>query len=451
MPERFTSSPPATPKDHRLLTILLVLPLLASLAAVWVLDHAKAHRSLFSMTNMVGPTTKSLLDGDGLTVCTEDMGTPGNPICFHAAHMPINAFVVALGVRLLGDRYVPVVLFKTILLLLPLQLAIYLVWRRLLSRGTFRSQWKAITAVLLLLAPFAIPTFLADVANILVEEGFSYSFLALAVALLFFGRSPANPQSHPGAWREALLFGIVLAGLYLSKSSMLPAVIVLTISFFLLERATGPRLLVAVLVAAAPLGWAVYQHHASARYSIGTSLDGINLHKGNNEDFLMHYPPPPGESLDRFDSVLNRGLRFNDEWSFNDYHRHAALTFLWTHPQATLQGAARKLQVLFLSVKKYGSTAPHGVTRAMEDIGMTIFRLMLWTAIGCSVYVLFRPTPGGRSLRLAAGTFLALVAACALPYLAGFPYTRHVSILIYPAALMCCRLLVRYDPTFPAL
>jgi hypothetical protein len=430
--------------------MLLVLPLLASLAAVWVLDHAKTHQSLFSMTNMAGPTTKSLLDGDGLTVCTEDMGTLGNPICFHAAHMPINAFVVALGVRLLGDRYVPVALFKTILLLLPLQLAIYLVWRRLFWQGAPRSYWKAVAVVLILLAPFAIPAFLADVVNILVEEGFSYSFLALAVALLFFGRSTANSQSRPGAWRPALLFGITLAGLYLSKSSMLAAVIVLTISFFLLERAAGPRLLVVVLVAAAPVGWAAYQHHASGRYSIGTSLDGINLHKGNNADFLAHYPPPPGESLDRFDSGLNRGLRFSDEWSFNDYHRHAALGFLWTHPQATLHATARKLQVLFFSVEKYGSTASHGITQAMEDIGLTVFRLMLWTAIGCSVYVLFRPTPGGRSLRLAAGTFLALVAACALPYLAGFPYTRHVSILIYPAALMCCRLLVQYDPTFPA-
>jgi hypothetical protein len=44
-------------------------------------------------------------------------------------------------------------------------------------------------------------------------------------------------------------------------------------------------------------------------------------------------------------------------------------------------------------------------------------------------------------LRVASGVFLAVVAACALPFLAGFAYTRHVSILIYPAALFCCRVL----------
>ena len=129
---------------------------------------------------MVGATAKSLLEGGGLTACTEDMGTPGNPICFHSARMPINALVVALGIRMLGDRYLPVALFKTVLLLLPLELAIYLVWRRLLWQHLPHSRWRT-AVVLLLLAPFAIPAFLANVANILVEEGYAYSFLAAAV------------------------------------------------------------------------------------------------------------------------------------------------------------------------------------------------------------------------------------------------------------------------------
>jgi hypothetical protein len=433
------------PRDHRLLALLLVLPLLVSLATVLLLDHAKAHKSLFTTSNMVGATAKSLIEGDGLTACTEDMGTPGNPICFRSARMPINALVVALGIRLLGDRYLPVALFKTVLLLLPLELAIYLVWRRLLSQRLPHSRWRTAAVVLLLLAPFAIPAFLADVANILVEEGYSYSFLAAAVALLFFGRSNAISRPGPAEWGHAVLFAIALCGLYLSKSSLLPAVVVLAAGFFLLNRAAGPRLLVGLFVVAAPLGWAVHQHHAGGRYSISTSFDGINLHKGNNAEFLAHYPPPPGDSLDRFDPDLNRGLHFSDEWSFNDYHREAAMDFLRTHPRATLQGDARKLYVLFFSLEKSGSSASRGITRAIEHLGMALFRLVLWTAIGCAVYLLVQAKD--RPLCLAGGIFLALVAACALPYVAGFAYTRHISVLIYPAALMCCRALVPDDPT----
>jgi len=37
--------------------------------------------------------------------------------------------------------------------------------------------------------------------------------------------------------------------------------------------------------------------------------------------------------------------------------------------------------------------------------------------------------------------FLLLVGVAALPYVVGFAYTRHVSVLIYPSVLVCCRML----------
>src|SRR5271168_2660984 len=342
MAESFETGSNRTTQDRRLLWLLLIIPAVMSLIGVWSLDHSKAHKPLFSMTNLLGPTTRSLLSGEGLTVCTEDMGTRGNPICFHAARMPMSAMVVALGMQLLGDHYLRVASFKTLLLLLPIELCLYLVWRRLPRSGGRR--WLV---VLLLLAPFAITAFLADVTNILVDEGYSYSLLALAVAVLFFGC-----QLRGGLGR-AVLFAVALDGLYLSKSGMLPVVIVLTVGFLMMERRVGLRWLVVVLVAVTPMGWALHQHHASGRYSVGTSLDGINLHKGNNAGFLEHYPPPHGDSIDWYDFELNRGLYFSDEWSFNDYHKKAALDYLWAHPRETLKGDLRKLNVLFFAVEKY--------------------------------------------------------------------------------------------------
>jgi hypothetical protein len=438
MPAISAAEPDGTVQDRRLLCLLLIVPVVMSLVGVWYLDHAKANKPLFSITNLVGPTTQSLLAGNGLTVCTEDMGTRGNPICFHAARMPMTAMVVALGMRLFGDHYLRVACFKTLLLLLPVELALYLVWRRLP-----RSSWRRLVTVLLVLAPFAMTAFLADVTNILVDEGYSYSFLAIAVAVLLFDL-PLRPMI--GGLARAVLFAAALDGLYLSKSGALPAVLVLLAGFVVMEQSKGRRWLVVVLVAAAPLGWALHQHHASGRYSVGTSFDGINLHKGNNAGFLEHYPPPNGDSMDWYDVELNRGLRFNDEWSFNDYHQKAALDYFRTHPRETLEGDLRKLNVLFFSFEKYGGTASHGVREMVEDAGMAGFRLMQWAAIVSAVYLLFRARGSARrSLRVASGVFLAMVVACALPYLAGFAYTRHVSVLIYPAALFCCRVLCEQD------
>jgi hypothetical protein len=406
-----------------------------SLSGVWILDHAKANKPLFSMTNLVGPTTRSLLAAQGLTACTEEMGTRGNPICFHAARMPMSALVVALGIRLFGDHYLRVACFKTLLLLLPVSVCIYLVWRCLP-----RSGGRGLAAVLLLLGPFAMTGFLADVTNILVDEGYLYSFLAVAVALLFFD---VEARLSMGGWCRAVLFAVAVDGAYLSKSGTLPVVVVLTAGYMLVERRVALRWLVVVLVAAAPLGWAMHQYHASGRYSVGTSFDGINLHKGNNEGFLKHYPPRHGDSMDWYDFELNRGLHFGDEWSFNDYHQKAALDYLRAHPRETLEGDVRKANVLFFAVEKSGGTATYGVRKLIEDAGMVVFRLMLWIANLYAIYVLIRVRDTNRrSLRVASGVFLAVVAACALPFLVGFAYTRHVSILIYPAALFCCRVLV---------
>jgi hypothetical protein len=294
-------------------------------------------------------------------------------------------------------------------------------------------------SALLLLAPFVITAFIADVVNLQVEEGYSYSFLALALAILFFAMRPVAE----GSLGRALLFALAVDGTYLAKSSMAPAVAVLLISYLLLEKNRLARTLALVLIVAAPIGWALHQHHASHRYSVGTSIDGMNLHKANNPNFLARYPPPPGDGLDRYDPELNRGLHFDDEWSYNDFHQHAALAWLTTHPADTLRADMRKLGVILISVRKYGSSESHGLMGRIETLGLVLFRLILWTALISALICVFKSQKpqDGSSPRTAAAIFLALVAACILPYVVGFAYTRHVSILIYPAALMCCRML----------
>src|SRR5258708_6731616 len=162
MPSISTIGTTSTMQHRHLLWLLFFVPVLVSLSGVWILDHAKANKPLFSMTNLVGPTTRSLLAGEGLTACTEEMGTPGNPICFHAARMPMPALVVGLGIRLFGDHYLQVACFKTLLFLLPVGLCVYLVWRSLP-----RFAGSRLLVILLLLAPFTMTAFLADVTNIL--------------------------------------------------------------------------------------------------------------------------------------------------------------------------------------------------------------------------------------------------------------------------------------------
>ena len=414
--------------NRRIFFLLLAGTLALSLVAVVMFDRAVMKNSLFGLANFVGPTTWTLLHGRGLTVCSEGMGTPGNPICFHAGRMPVPSVVVALGVSLLGDHYIRVGLFKALLLLIPLEAAIYLVCCSLP-----RARGRRLMTVALLVLPFGMTAFLADVVNLQVEEGYSYSLLALATALVLFR------ESGPTSWRRAVLFAVTAAGLYLAKSSMAPAVAVLAVAFVwpMLRRQTAMAAVTLGLVLLAPAGWAMWQHHAAGRYTPGTSLDGMNLHKGNDELFLANYPPQPGENLDQFDSLLNRGHHFSDEWSFNDYHQRAAVAYMRAHPGATAEADLRKLETVLISLNKSGSLPQRGALGLIESAGMVLFRLLLWAAIGLSLWGIFNGASEGR--RAAGATFLLLLAAVALPYVVGFAYTRHVSVLIYPAALLCCR------------
>ncbi len=349
--------------------------------------------------------------------------------------MPLPSAVVALGVSIFGNHFLPVGCFKLLLLLVPLEIALWLVWRRLP-----RSRLRQRLIVLLLLVPFCMTSLLADVVNMQVEEGYIYSFLALATAILFFGMDVkgGGPDRDSGI-RRAALFAVAVAAIYLAKSSMVLAAAALTIAFLVRERRNGPRALVVLLVAAAPVGWALHQHHASGRYSFGTSIDGINLRKGNNGAFLDRYPPSTDSSLDRFDRTLNEGLHFSDEWSFNDFHERAAIAYLRTHAARTVAGDMRKFDILFVSVRKIGSSGSHGVMLAVETAGLVLFRVLLWSAFGCSVWGVCQRRRFGWAP--AGAIFLVLLVACSAPYFIGFGYTRHASILIYPAVLICCAVL----------
>ncbi len=418
---------------RRLFLLLLVITVAISLTSVLTFDRSSAEDSLLDLTNLVGPTTDSLLHGRGLTACTVLLGTPGNPICFHGGRMPVPTLTIAMGVRLLGDHFMRVAVMKTLLFLLPLEVGIFLVCGRLGSVEVDRRWWFA---VLLLLAPFGITAFLADVVNLQVEEGYSYSFLALAAAVVLFRGTRHGWLRRDGAG-ETIVFGVAVAGLYLSKSSMAPVAAVLTGAYVLRARGTTVRWAAAVLALAAPVGWAAYQHHATGRFSLGTSIDGLNLHKGNDAVFLLHYPPAPGHTLDGFDVDLNAGVHFSDEWSFNDFHQRAAVAFMRSHPEATARGEIRKIEMIFFSVRKVGSGASHGALLAVELAGMVLFRIIFWAAMVVSLVAVVR----GSALRGDGVVFLLVVGAVGLPYVVGFAYTRHVSVLIYPSALMCCRAL----------
>lgn len=389
---------------------------------------------LIDLTNLMGPLAESVAHGRGYMVCTDAMTVAGNVLCSHASRMPLPPLLLAALIHIFHDNSLAVELAKIVMVLLPVAAAVKLVDNDL---------WTASRPLVRVLAPallfisLILPIQLIDVINMQVEEGYSFCLLSYAVAVLLFG---ARKKAIP--WRTTILFALSVLALYLTKSSMVVAAAFLVLMFWLQVQEGRKRLAVVLIVACGPLGWGLYTLRGSGHFSIGTSLDGINLHKGNNPQFLDRYPPADEGSLDRYDPPLNEGKYFSNEWAFNSFHKHAAENYIASHPGRTLAAAFWKAQVFFFSLRKIGSEQYRGWLGWITNISMILFRLLLWTACGIALLCLAQK----RRAASASIVYLGTIGTVAAPYLAGFALTRHAGVLIFPSALFLCRWMISLRP-----
>ena len=149
-------------------------------------------------------------------------------------------------------------------------------------------------------------------ATMTAEEGYIASPIALAVTMLLFPRSWMPRARNGRAILAGLFCGILIAGIYLSKSSMIAVAVVMLLALLIVSSDLRLTAFAAIPLALAILGWGAWASadngQARGRFAVGTSLDGYNLHKGNNPTFLEHYPPPPNMNIDPFYAILASGI-----------------------------------------------------------------------------------------------------------------------------------------------
>ncbi|WP_241654405.1 hypothetical protein [Granulicella sibirica] len=391
-----------------------------SVGMVWAPTHQERLQSIFDLGYFVGPTTQSLLQDHGLLVCFDQLRGPTDALCFHSARMPVASIVLATGVKLFGDDPKRIDVAKTLVFLIPLWISFFFI-----LRFVSKDRKAATLCGLILFLPLLASSLLVVITSMEVEEGYLYGLLTLALVLIVF------PFRRSTMW--AVCSAVILELIFLSKSSMLPAVAVLLLATLFHLRSWRLRMVITLLVALAPLSWAAYQHHVSGRYSVGTSLDGFNFHKGNNPDFLDRYPTTNAR-FDSFDPALNGNRYFPNEWAFNDYHLSAGRAFALSRPTYTLIGLWRKFSYLFFSLNSFTATRMSRIPALLTLAGVLTFRLILWSAVALSLFALV--TKAGQ-LRSAALTYLLLLSAYSLPYLVGFGFMRHAVVLAYPSAVFC--------------
>lgn len=415
-----------------------LIALYASIAAAAMLimfARGAVAPSLFALANGFGPLAESLVEGHGFIDCTSTFVDAAllQP-CLQAHRLPLAAWVIAGLATLFGDEPLTAGLAKAVLFVLPLAAAHLLALRSVWRHGS-----SAATAAVLVvpLGALVIPSVLINTVNMHVEEGYAYSLIAFAFCfLLFFDRQAPPSTLLTGA------FGLSLTAIFLAKSSFLPFMLLLVLFHARLEPSIRLRVLVIVLALTGPVGWAVHSHDATGRWSLGTSSNGMNFLKGNNAGVIDHYPPLTG-TLDAHDAALFAGRTYPDEWRFHDDSLRRAIAFITAEPELFVTLAWRKFSVLFLAVEKVGSMPYPGFLGILERGGLVVARLLAIAALAALAAAVHRRHPRARWAML---LFLGSVAALAAPYIVGFAFTRHASVMFLPCAFALCHALALLVP-----
>lgn len=277
----------------RIMFVYTTIALSLIFLGIFVFGRYQAHLSIYSLANYVGPIIKNPVTGRGFVSYGSDF-TSNDMVAFHAHRMPLVPCFLAGLTLIVGDHLKVFDLIKSVLFVVSLLVALRLA---IGVRLPPRLSWL----VAFLIVPFLILTFLIDVVNFQVEEGYTYSLIALALAILLFA-----PDSSSNRWKAA--FAASLLGIYLSKSSMLPLCLWLLVSFAWRNKFPRAWGSVCVVFLLGMLLWGGYVHTVTGRFTLGTTIDGENL-------FGQHLLTRQGErtraqqgALDGTDRAADGGL-----------------------------------------------------------------------------------------------------------------------------------------------
>jgi hypothetical protein len=363
--------------------------------------------------------------------------------CTFASRMPLMPYFLAGASMLVGDSLLRVAVAKTVLLDL---LLLFYLSRFLALIGAD----LGVAAVLV--AVFAGPQFMLHSFSPYYEEGFLIPLLGV-LFIIQLAYAQGRQDELPG-WARLPAYIGVSAALYLLKSTMI-LVLAWNILFVLgfVRMSASKKMTAVAALCLAPLLWGAVVDHVTGRFMVGTSIDGLNLLRGNNPAALELYPrytvdhtigdgqvEIDGREVPQFDpATIDPRFVSNpwrSEWEIDGAYRDVALQWAATHIGDVLRLTMRRLEVFFIDIRNSpvvpGYAKPPFAVLALGMTWMVAMRLVMWGAILGAFDALRRGSDGMR----AAICFLGLLAAYAVPFIVAYTMERHVVPILLPAALL---------------
>lgn len=257
------------------------------------------------------------------------------------------------------------------------------------------------------------------VAAVSVEEAYLCAPLVVFCAHLLFSRASQDRISP-------FICGILLSMVSLTKSSTLLLVLFLAIAYaFWTPGKLARRAIPFVCVALSLAAWGTFVWSKTGRFGIGSqssSMNGINLYKGQNPYFLERYPYSDLDYMHR-DGLMDFPYKVSSEWELSDGFLRLANDFRKQHRQEFVQGLAAKLKMMFVQLDGLKTNETESVSRKVS-VTFAVSRVIFWTWLLGSLCVPFMRQKSALMSRISILGWGQIITL-GLPYLLGFFYHRH--------------------------
>jgi hypothetical protein len=265
----------------------------------------------------------------------------------------------------------------------------------------------------LLLAPYD----LSIAGRMDIEEGYLFALIAMLFSFLLTMEG----------WGSALTTGVLIGLIYLTKSSMLPLCVAVTVWIVAKYWRKKPGLIVlpVVCLALAILSWGGYTKAVSGVFAFGpesSSWNAFSFYKGNNSYSNVLYPRINLDTLET-EEGLHRLLPFvpvHNEWELSHAQLAMGQKFIHDNPGAVVKMDFKKLFVACCDLGEAPQMTP-GHTRGLVVASNVVNHLTLACVFVFAIIGVIRRKAGEAEI-------LAVIMALVIvfPYITGFLYSRHM-------------------------
>jgi hypothetical protein len=264
--------------------------------------------------------------------------------------------------------------------------------------------------ILLVASVYLLPLHGSILTQIDVEEAYLFFFVICLAAVLFTRRESGY-----------LLVGLLVAAIYLTKSSMaclcFAAVVMVAAQDLAVHRFRLRSLIPALALCIAAGAWGSFIYHRTGVFAFGTnasSWNGWNFYKGNNAIAARYYPRTNLDEID-VDGSLDPPptVPLANEWDRHRWQLAMGKKFIAEHPQDVMRMDLRKLAVFLYDIGEapsmYTPKLTFRLTLLVDHLVFALAVILAW-----------------RHRDWASLVFAILVMSYLFPYFASFLYQRHL-------------------------